>query len=135
MGSVVRGKTIGQTFVLDEDIAVKPKIALLQCPFLLCEADYVRLTQPGSKVTYAAFAILLLSAGWGIPMVAKFMSAWFSRTPVSVQTWEYWGLAIGIVAAAILFIISACVPNEKREVLRDMKEHFRSNPPRTVTRR
>jgi hypothetical protein len=130
MGSVTRGKTIGQTVQLVEDIGVDPMVSSLQCDFPLCEADYVRLTRPRSVVRSAAYTFLLLSAGWGISLVAKLMSTWFSHTVVSVQAWEYCAVVIGMAVAIILFAISAHVPNEKK-----MDLHFKSHPRKTVVTR
>jgi H+/Cl- antiporter ClcA len=132
----VEGQTIGQTYELDADIVGEPTIASLQCDFFLCEADYVRLTTRASKFLDASVAVLLISVGFGISVAAKLASAWWSHTAAKVESWEYWALAICILVAGILAVVSRLVPNEKRSLLKQMKEHFESHPrQRKVMRR
>ena len=136
-GSVkVQDQTLSQTYVLDDDFAGEPTIASLQCDFLLCEADYLRLTTRGLELTDASIAFLLLSVGLALPVVAKQAAAMWARAPANVETWEYWALGFGFFVAIVLGIVSRLVPDEKRTLLKEMKEHFKSNPrQRKVMRR
>jgi hypothetical protein len=135
-GVKVEGQTIRQTYELAADIVSEPMIASLQCDFSLCEADYLRLTTRGSRLADASIAVLLLSVGFGISIAAKHASAWWTHTAPKVDGWEYWALAIGIVATVILAVLSRLVPNEKRALLKAMKKHFESHPrQRKVMRR
>ena len=77
-----------------------------------------------------------MSAGLAIPVVAKQVAAWWTLKPANVEAWEYWALGIGVLAAIVLAVISRIVPDEKRTLLKDMKEHFDSHPrQRKVMRR
>lgn len=132
----VEGQTIRQTYELAADIVGEPMIASLQCDFSLCEADYVRLTTRGSRFLDASVAVLLICVGFGISVVAKLASAWWFHTAAKVESWEYWALAISVLVASILAVISRLVPNEKRSLLKEMKAHFESYPrQRKVMRR
>jgi len=135
-GVKIEGRTLARTYELDADVVGEPMIASLQCDFALCEADYVRLTTRGSKLFDAGVAVLLISLGFGIPIAAKLVSAWWSHTAAEVEGWQYWALAIGLIIALALAAIDRLLPNERRKLLREMKEHFKSHPrQRKVMRR
>ena len=84
-GVRVEGQTIGQTYELVADVVGDPTIASLQCDFFVCEADYLRLTTHGSRYYDAAVAVLLVSVGYGVSVVAKLASSAWSDTSVHVE--------------------------------------------------
>ena len=102
----------------------------------MCEADYLRLTTHGSRYYDAAVAVLLVSVGYGVSVVAKLASSAWSDTSVHVEGWEYWAVAIGVFIALVLFVIDRLMPNPRRALLKQMKDHFQTHPrERKVVRR
>jgi len=124
----IEGRELNQTYELHADIVGEPKIASLQCDFPLCEADYLRLTTGSSRFARARIALLYLSLGYGIPFAAKLVSKWWSDASTNIEPWELWSLVISIVLFFVCALVAISILDEKRILLRTMKEHFERNP-------
>lgn len=119
------------TLPIDEDVRTEPSIRISQEPFLLCEADFLRLKYGDSKVLTWAGGVLLTSLGMLFIPIAKYIIA---KTAIDksiiIQSWEWVAPFIGIGIAAILFFIGKMLPNERKQVMSDIEAHF-SEAPRT----
>jgi hypothetical protein len=67
MGTVkVEGQTLSTTYELADNIVGEPMLGSLQCDYPLCEADYLRLTARGSRLTDTSMMVLLVSVGFPV---------------------------------------------------------------------
>ena len=124
-------RQFSKTLSLDEDVRTEPSIRISQEPFLLCEADFLRLKYGDSKLLTWAGGVLLTSLGMLFIPIAKYIIA---KTTVDksiiIQSWEWFAPFIGIGIAALLFITGKMLPNERKQVMSDIEAHF-SEAPRT----
>ena len=124
-------RKFSKTLSVDENVRTKPSIRISQEPFLLCEADFLRLKYGDSKVLAWAGGVLLTSLGMlFIPMAKYIIVKMTSDKSIIIQSWEWFAPFIGIGIAALLFAIGKMLPNERKQVMSDIEDHF-SEAPRT----
>jgi len=127
--TVKSGQRFTETYFLDEDVATEPTIFISQEAFHLCEADFLRIKRGGPKTAPWVTAISLTSLGMVFVPLAKFVQRFLGR-PMATETWEWVGPCIGAGVALFLYIIGKFLPNEQKQVMRDIETHF-SKAPRT----
>jgi hypothetical protein len=121
------GKKFTETYSLSENVATEPTIFISQEAFQLCEADFLRIKRGGAKMKPAATAIFLTSFGMALAVVAKFVQRFLAK-PVGIETWEWVSPCIGAGMALILVIIGKFLPNERKQVMKDIEAHFFKAP-------
>ena len=128
--TVKSGQVITETFSMDEDVNTRPAILISQEPFNLTEADFLRIKGGRTKASGAANGILLTSLGMAFILLLKYLQAKASGGGFTVQVLEWLAPAIGLGIASLLYLLDRILPNEKKQVMRDIENHF-SEAPRT----
>ena len=128
--AVKSGQKITETVLLDESVASEPTIEISQEPFYLCEADFLRIKTRGTPTREWAIRIFIASLGMTFIPIAKFFQIWLLGSSVVVQTWEWVAPCIGSALSIILLIIGKFLPNERKQVMRDIDRHFSAAPRR-----
>ena len=124
-------RNFSKTLPIDEDVRTEPSIRISQEPFLLCEADFLRLKYGDSKVLTWAGGVLLTFLGMLLIPLAKYiLTKITSDKSIIIQSWEWFAPFIGIGIAVLLFIVGKILPNERKQVMNDIEAHF-SEAPRT----
>lgn len=102
-------------------------IGTFQEDFQLCEADFLRLKNDGTPLSSWSTNILFAAIGYGISILPK----WFSEMagkPEKVSQAEWIALAASLAVSLLLFLIGKLMPNEKKDLLSRMSQHFKSAP-------
>lgn len=113
--------------VMAENLLTGVSIGTFQEDFRLCEADFLRLKSDGTPLSTWSVNILFAAIGYGISILPK----WFSEIagkPEKVSQAEWAALAAGLAFSLLLFIIGKIMPNERKELLTRMAQHFKLAP-------
>ena len=102
-------------------------IGTLQADFLLCEADFLRLKSGSSAFVTWSLNVLFATIGYAMSILPKWISA-LAGKPEEVSQSEWTTFAIGLAISFILLLISKAMPNEKKELLNRISQHFKSAP-------
>lgn len=124
--SVYENQVITQT-VMTEDLFTGISIGTFQEDFQLCEADFLRLRNEGTALTTWSLNILFASIGYGMSILPKWISEIAGKAEKVSQS-EWAALAACLAASLVFFLISKFIPNEKKELLKRMDQHFKSAP-------
>lgn len=102
-------------------------IGTWQADYPLTGRDYEHLKN-GKPVTFNwANSILLTSIGIGLTLFGKYIS---QQTVPSVVIYkgEWIALGVGIAISIILYLIGLCLPNDRKSIMKKLKDHFDNSP-------
>lgn len=102
-------------------------IGTLQADYLLCEADFLRLKGEGSVFVTWSLNVLFATIGYAMSILPKWISE-LAGKPEKISSSEWTAFALGLVISFILFLLSKVMPNEKKELLNRISQHFKSAP-------
>lgn len=123
---VYENQVITQT-VMAENLFTGVSIGTFQEDFQLCEADFIRLRNEGTALTTWSLNILYASVGYGMSILPKWISE-IAGQGEKVSQSEWTALAACLAVSLVLFLVSRFTPNEKKELLKRMDQHFKSAP-------
>ena len=127
---VKSGQVITETVSLDENVNTQPAILISQEPFHLTEADFLRIQGGRTRLATPATGFLLTSLGMALILFLKYVQARANGSSITIETLEWLAPAIGVGIASLLYLIDKWLPNEKKQVMKDIENHF-SEAPRT----
>ena len=122
------------TYTASPDEVIRDPVITVSGPgYTLDKADYLILTRKASSslIGYIAASCLGVAVVYMIEIVAKFIEAFVNKTNVEIELWKKWALGISLICSIIFFLAAIFIPNEKKKLLKKMKEHIESRP-RTV---
>ena len=123
----IHGKTFAETVHLEEQITSEPTICSLQADFLLCEADFLRIKSGKPMTLNWAHSIFLTTIGIGLLIFGKYLSTkWGYQAEIFLGEWIACGA--GILLSIILYFVGIALPNERKEVIKRITEHFKKAP-------
>lgn len=118
----------GSPVILSNPPYLKGSVLLQTTPFLLSEADSIRLNAAGGPFArWLADIFLGAWLGFVYSLLPKILSEKDALSAGEHHAWKF-GLAIVVVA----YLISFFATSEKRAVLKRIKKHFASDKPREV---
>ena len=123
---VYENQVITQTLVT-ENLFTGYAIGTFQENFQLCEADFLRLKNESSTWTTWSLNVLFASIGYGFSILPKWISE-ITGKPEKVSQSEWIALFVCLAVCFVLFLLSKLIPNEKKELLKRMDQHFKSAP-------
>ncbi|MCD4707366.1 MAG: hypothetical protein K8S62_06485 [Candidatus Sabulitectum sp.] len=123
---IYRDEVITET-VIAEGLLTGITVGTWQPDYPLREVDFFHI-KSGKPVTYNwASSILLTSIGFGFNILAKYLSQSDSNNAsIAKGEWIVFGYGIGI--SIILYGIGRLLPNERRKVMKNIKDHFETAP-------
>jgi hypothetical protein len=124
---IYENQVITHTLVTQENLLTGVSIGTFQEDFQLCEADFLRLKSEGSPMATWSLNILFASIGYGMSILPKWISEISGKAEKVTQS-EWAALALCIAVSVVLFTINKFIPNEKKELLNRMSQHFKSAP-------
>jgi hypothetical protein len=124
---IYENQVITHTLVTQENLLTGVSIGTFQEDFQLCEADFLRLKSEGSPMATWSLNILFACIGYGMSILPKWISEISGKAEKVTQS-EWAALALGIAESVVLFTINKFIPNEKKELLNRMSQHFKSAP-------
>lgn len=122
----LENQVITQT-VVTEDLFTGLAIGTIQEDFQLCEADFLRLKNDGTPLSTWSTNILFAAIGYGISILPKWISE-LAGKPEKVSQAEWIALAASLAISLVLFLIGRLMPNEKKDLVSRMAQHFKSAP-------
>jgi hypothetical protein len=125
---VVKNEVRTETCRVDEDVVTEPSIHISQEAFSLCEADFLRLKRGAPKTDAWVSRCFTAAIGMMIILIAKFIQIMVFRGTSSIQTFEWVAPCIAGGIALILYGIGKFLPNEQKQVMKDIETHFSIAP-------
>jgi hypothetical protein len=125
---VISGQSFIATYPVSESITIEPSLHISQEAFPLCEADFLRLKHGVSKALRGASALFLTGLGIILVPIAKFVQGLVSQVPLRIELWEWLAPVASFVIASALWGMGQCLPNERKQVLKDIETHFSEAP-------
>lgn len=124
---LVEGQRFTETLPVTAE-RTEPSIGSLQADFPLCEADFLRLKNGTPKTVTAAYTIFLTAVGLGLSIGGKYAEAVINKSQVPIPKWELYALGGAVLLAGILYFAGFCLPNDKKQVMKDIETHFKKSP-------
>ncbi|MBT1072656.1 hypothetical protein [Pelotalea chapellei] len=105
------------------DLLNGQSVATIQIPYLLTEADFLRI-KGGQPITSASAAMLLSGVvGYAISLGPK-ISPVFGGGKLQLEAGESKTIIAGIIIAIVLYVIGFFCPNDKTRTLQKIEKHF-----------
>lgn len=127
MGHAYEGRQLSQPIVVT-DLLNGRSVTTMQPPYLLTEADFLRL-KGGPPVTAALATIVFSSVvGYAVSLGPK-IAPLFDGANSQLTSGELSTMAVGTIASAVLYGIGFWWPNDKKKTMKKISKHFDSAPP------
>lgn len=129
-GQSVKGQEFKEPYDPGE-IRIPGGSLIYQPAFDLTEAEWTHLKYGRTTTSMVAVGCLLVGLGSGVTLVGKLLSNLYSRlwnsthATISIQNWEWWPPCIGILLAAVFYIVGLCLPNERKRVNKTIEDWFK----------
>ncbi|NOT81422.1 MAG: hypothetical protein HOP01_01665 [Gallionella sp.] len=110
------------------DLLNGQSVTTMQSPYLLTEADFLRLQ--GIPPITAALATILFSAvvGYAVSLGPK-ITPLFNGGKSQLTPGEIVTMLAGIALSILFYVIGFCFPNEKKKTMKKISNHFDNEPP------
>lgn len=124
--TIYKNETISST-IATADLLTGKIIGTFQEDYPLCEADYLRLKTSRPAIWGFANLIFLPTLGYAISLIPKLIDK-FSEKPVQFAISEWLPLLIGICSSSILYLIGCTLPNDSKDIMTKIENHFKQAP-------
>lgn len=121
---IIKDETFNTTYQLED---YPPGIYIFQKPYLLEKENYIILTKVKSTLAIFAFGVLGFAIALSFEIVGKYVYSFFSKVGPDIEGWRITTQLIAILVSMLLFILNACLPNEKKDLLKKIGKHFQDN--------
>lgn len=125
---IIQSKTFTESYPIKEDIRQEARIEIAQEPFYLVEADFIRLKHDRPAIFIWAERLLIASLGYGLSLIGKVVSGLVTGQTPEIKIWELITFLAALFIGLITIIIGHFLPNERKNVINDIQNHFRSAP-------
>ena len=126
MTSGIANQKINRTVIVP-NLLSGTNIGTWQADYPLTGRDYEHLRN-GKPITLNwANSIFLASIGIGLTLMGKFISQYKGSTVV-IYHGEWTALACGLTISNILYLIGLLLPNDRKLIMKQLKNHFDSSP-------
>jgi len=126
MNENISNQEISQTVVVP-DLLSGASVGTWQADYPLTGRDYEHIKN-GKPVTFNwANSLLLTTIGLGLNVLGKFLSKQAGVT-ITIYIGEWIALAIGLTLSAILYLIGLALPNDRKAIMKKLKDHFDNSP-------
>ena len=119
-------ETITQT-VLSDDIYSGLSFGTIQADYPLSAADFMRLKSGWVSVFGWALNTGFAVFGYALSIFPKMVSGFLGGTEV-VSKGEWLVLIFGGMTVFLLCVVGFFLPSEKKELMKEIKEHFKKSP-------
>lgn len=120
------GQTINQPIMVNGSIMTNPQITIPRPPYLLERYDFDKLIKGESFFLTLANILMGAVIGLFINMLAKLIGSKIDQTIV-FDNWEIFAFLISLGLMIICYVIHYFVPNERRRIIKVIKEHFENS--------
>ena len=126
MSDRIENQQITET-ILVQGLLTGAAIGTWQADYPLTGRDYEHLKN-GKPITFNwANSILLTSVGIALTILGKYIS---QKTDQSVVIYkgEWIALGVGILISVALYLVGLLIPNDRKRLMKKLKEHFDNSP-------
>lgn len=107
--------------------------ATVQADYSLSASEYMMLKSTWVSMHVWAVNILFVTLGFALSILPKFISTLMSDagnpSVISAVTSAEWiTLAGGCIIVIILWVIGCLLPNDRKEIMKSIKNHFKLSP-------
>ncbi|MEH6629125.1 MAG: hypothetical protein V7739_22045 [Motiliproteus sp.] len=126
MSENISNQTLDKTTVVS-GLSSGSSVGTWQADYPLTARDYEHLRH-GKPVTFNwANSILLTTIGFGLNILGKFLSQQ-AGVEITIYIGEWIALSIGFGASVILYSIGLALPNDRKTIMKQLKDHFDNSP-------
>lgn len=126
MNDNIENQQLSQTVIVP-GLLSGASVGTWQADYPLTGRDYEHLKN-GKPVTFNwANSILLTSFGVGLTLFGKYLSK-LTDPAVTIYKGEWIALAVGVIISAILYLIGFFLPNDRKKLMKKLKNHFDKSP-------
>jgi hypothetical protein len=127
MAQAFEGRQLSQPITVT-DLLNGRSVTTMQAPFLLTEADFLRLK--GSPPVTSALATVVFSGvvGYAVSLGPK-IAPIFEGGNSHLTSGEIRTMLAGTAVAAVLYAVGFWWPNDKKKTIKKISNHFDSAPP------
>ncbi|WP_068857930.1 hypothetical protein [Perlucidibaca aquatica] len=127
MEQAYEGRQLSQPIVVT-DLLNGRSVTTMQPPYLLTEADFLRL-KGGQPIT-ATLATIVFSGvvGYAVSLGPK-IAPMFEDEKSQLSSGELSTIVVGTIASAAFYAIGFWWPNDKMKTMKKISKHFDSAPP------
>lgn len=119
-----KGQQLSQTISVT-DLLNEQSITTMQQPFLLSEADFLRLK--GKPPITASLSSMLIAGDIGyVISIAPKLSWPFKNNQLS--TGEIWTVIIVLIIAIVIYLLGYVLPNDQKNTIKKITKHFEDAP-------
>ncbi|MCM4153659.1 hypothetical protein DHD05_18865 [Arenibacter sp. N53] len=117
------GQIFNQPVIVNGEVLIDPLITIQRKPFFLERYDFDKLTNGNSVFLNLATTLLGAVIGLFINMLSKLIGSKIDPN-ITFDNWEVYAFLLALGLMIICYIIHYLVPNERRRIIKVIKEHF-----------
>lgn len=115
-----------QTIYINGNVETDPSITIARPPFLLERYDFDKIIRSESYLQKIGNLLIGSAIALFINMIAKLIGNKIDPK-IAFDEWEVYAFGIAIILTIIVFAINEFIPNEKRKIIKKIKEYFEKN--------
>ena len=128
--TLIEDKILDQT-ITPENVEAEPSTFLYQRPFLLSEANYLRLKKPSSILSGFAGILLTFAVTKALPLIEDLFAKSLEESLKNPDANIY--LILTCAGGGLFFLFLAYLLSfSKHSVLKEIKNHFKNNPTKPI---
>jgi hypothetical protein len=132
---LVQGVVFDQPIeVSGQDISTESTPMLYQPPFYLSEQNFEKIRRPSGKLAGFGWSCVGLSVFAGFRLLLKLAETRFSQASVASSKLEAMVIIVVLLFGVMSVVLGSRFSHSKNEVLKEIKRHFESNPPKLEIR-
>lgn len=120
----------GQTFTtpvyVNGNLQTDPQITIARIPYLLERYDFDKIIRGESFWLTIAQTLLGAALGLFLNLISKLIGSKIDSS-ITFDNWELYAFLIALFLMGISYLINHFVPNEKRRIVKRIRQHFESN--------
>lgn len=124
----VTNQSITHTINSDELLSGSYLFATVQPDYSLSATEYMMLKNSWVSLYAWALNIAFATFGYGLSVLPKLLSGPNAGTVEALSNGEWGALAVGVGLVILCCIIGYCLPNERKEAMNSIRQHFKSAP-------
>lgn len=122
----IRNQQLDQTTVVS-GLSSGSSVGTWRADYPLTGRDFEHLRH-GRPVTFNwANSVMLTTIGLLLNILGKYLSQ-KSGVTITIYIGEWVALWVGIIIAIILYLIGLAFPNDRKKIMKKLKEHFDNSP-------
>ncbi|MFD2565521.1 hypothetical protein [Aquimarina rubra] len=120
------GQTFDTPLYINGNLETNPQISIPRIPFLLERYDFDKIIKRESFWLNIANTLLGAVIALFINMIAKLLGNKIN-SEIPFDEWEVYAFLIALILMIISYCINRFVPNEKRRIVKKIKDHFENS--------